>query len=160
MFILIEEAHHFAPANGDALSSGILKQVLAEGRKFGVGVGLISQRPGKLDPDALSQCNTQCLLRIVNPVDQARVRESVESVGQDLIRELPALTKGQAIIAGAAVNTPVLCRVRSRYTPHGAQDISAPQAWRAYFEAEEQTRRERESALVETQTRGSKRWKQ
>ena len=91
VFTLIEEAHHFAPAHSDAVSGAILKQILGEGRKFGVGVGLVSQRPGKLDGDVLSQCNTQFLLRIVNPVDQQKVRESVESVGQDLLRELPAL---------------------------------------------------------------------
>ncbi len=135
VFIMIEEAHHFAPAGSEAVSGAILKQILGEGRKFGVGVGLISQRPGKLDGDVLSQCNTQCLLRIVNPVDQQKIRESVESVGQDLLRELPALSKGQAIIAGAAVNTPVLCRVRRRYTPHQAQDISAPQVWREFLES-------------------------
>lgn len=137
VFILIEEAHHFAPANGEAISASLLKQILAEGRKFGVGVGLISQRPGKLDADALSQCNTQCLLRIVNPLDQQKVRESVESVGQAIIAELPALTKGQAIIAGAAVTTPLLCQVRKRYTPHGAPDISAPEVWHAYMSEED-----------------------
>jgi len=147
VFLLIEEAHRFAPASADVVSTYILKQILAEGRKFGVAVGLISQRPGKLDPDVLSQCNTQCLLRIVNPVDQARVAESVETIGRDLIKELPALTKGQAIIAGAAVNTPVLCRVRRRLTPHGAEDIPAPAVWMRYFEAGEQARRERERAL-------------
>jgi DNA helicase HerA-like ATPase len=145
-FVLVEEAHHFAPASADVISTRILKQILAEGRKFGVAVGLISQRPGKLDPDVLSQCNTQCLLRIVNPVDQARVAESVESVGRDLLRELPALTKGQAIVAGAAVNTPVLCRVRPRHTPHGAEDLSAPSEWVSYFDPQEQERRDRESA--------------
>ena len=146
-FVLIEEAHRFAPASGDAVSTGILKQVLAEGRKFGVAVGLISQRPGKLDGDVLSQCNTQFILRIVNPVDQARVAESVETVGRDLLRELPALTKGQAIIAGEAVNTPVLCRVRTRHTRHGAETRDAPAEWTRFFEAKEQNRRERETAL-------------
>ena len=127
VFVLIEEAHNFAPANADIVTTNILKKVLAEGRKFGVGVGLISQRPGKLDPDVLSQCNTQFLLRIVNPVDQARVRESVESVGRELLDELPALTKGQAIISGAAVNTPVLCQIRERLTPPGGDNVDAPQ---------------------------------
>lgn len=146
IYVLLEEAHHFTPAKGDAISTEILKTILAEGRKFGVGVGLISQRPGKLDADVLSQCNTQFLLRIVNPVDQARVRESVESVGQDLIAELPALTKGQAIIAGAAVNTPLICRVRRRITPHGAEDISAPRQWIEYFSGVEADRRVRSAA--------------
>ncbi|NIS81867.1 MAG: DUF87 domain-containing protein [Anaerolineales bacterium] len=143
VFILIEEAHHFAPAAVDVVSTHILKQVLSEGRKFGVAVGLISQRPGRLDPDALSQCNTQFLLRIVNPIDQSRVAESVETVGRDLLRELPALTKGQVIIAGEAVNTPVLCRVRTRHTPHGAETPDAPAMWMNYFTEGEKSRRGR-----------------
>jgi len=80
-FVLIEEAHNFAPAAADLVSSQVLKTILSEGRKFGVAVGLISQRPGRLDPDVLSQCMTQFILRIVNPIDQNRVAESVESVG-------------------------------------------------------------------------------
>jgi DNA helicase HerA-like ATPase len=155
VFVLIEEAHHFAPASSDVISTHVLKQILAEandtlpaeGRKFGVGVGLISQRPGKLDSDVLSQCNTQFLLRIVNPIDQKRVAESVETVGRNLLRELPALTKGQVIVAGAAVNTPLLCQVRRRHTPYGGETKSAPKAWARYEGAEEQARREREAAL-------------
>ena len=85
VFILIEEAHHFAPHDGEAVSTGILKQVLAEGRKFGMGIGLISQRPGKLDADVLSQCLTQCIMRIVNEVDQKSVATAVEGVGRDLL---------------------------------------------------------------------------
>ncbi|MBN2470895.1 MAG: ATP-binding protein, partial [Anaerolineae bacterium] len=157
VFILIEEAHNFAPAGVDIVTTGILKKILAEGRKFGVGVGLISQRPGKLDPDVLSQCNTQFLLRIVNPVDQARVRESVESVGRDLLAELPALTKGQAIISGAAVNTPMLCQIRPRYTEHGGGDDYAPEEWQKYFGEGATRQRERDTAPVQQSRRGSSR---
>ncbi len=146
-FVLIEEAHRFAPASADLVSSQILKTILSEGRKFGVGVGLISQRPGKLDSDVLSQCMSQFLLRIVNPVDQARVAESVESVGRDLLNELPALSKGQAVIAGAAVNTPVLCRVRRRITEHGAEDVDAPARWLRWFEEARDEASERDEAL-------------
>jgi DNA helicase HerA-like ATPase len=146
-FVLIEEAHRFAPASGDLVSSQILKTILSEGRKFGVGVGLISQRPGKLDSDVLSQCMSQFLLRIVNPVDQARVAESVESVGRDLLKELPALSKGQAIVSGAAVNTPVLCRVRRRITEHGAEDVDAPARWLQWFEEQRDQQSERDQAL-------------
>jgi DNA helicase HerA-like ATPase len=132
VFVLIEEAHRFAPHAGDAVSTGVLREILSEGRKFGVGIGVVSQRPGKLDADVLSQCNTHCLMRIVNPLDQNRVAESIESVGRELAQELPALTKGQVIVAGQAVNTPVLVRVRSRLTPHGAETLDAPQQWLEY----------------------------
>jgi len=147
VFILIEEAHRFAPASADIVTTGVLKTILSEGRKFGVGVGLISQRPGKLDGDVLSQCNTQFIMRIVNPVDQARVAESIETVGRDLLRELPALTKGQVIVAGEAINTPVLARVRTRYTSHGGETKDAPAEWLKYLSPIEQEKREREVAL-------------
>jgi DNA helicase HerA-like ATPase len=146
VFVLIEEAHHFAPHGDEAVSTGILKQVLAEGRKFGIGVGLLSQRPGKLDADVLSQCLTQCIMRIVNEVDQQRVATAVEGVGRDLLDNLPALSKGQAIVAGAAVNTPVICRVRARITPHGGESKDAPAEWMRQFTGEAVAARERDSA--------------
>jgi hypothetical protein len=145
-FVLLEEAHTYAPAGGDQVTSTILKQILSEGRKFGVAVGLISQRPGKLDADVLSQCMTQCIMRIVNPVDQARIAESVESVGRDLLDELPALSKGQVIVAGAAVNSPVLVQVRQRLTRHGAESPDAPAEWLAYFDQRQQRQRARDDA--------------
>ena len=152
-FVLIEEAHNYAPAGVDVVTTQILKQILSEGRKFGVAVGLISQRPGKLDSDVLSQCMTQCIMRIVNPVDQARVAESVESVGRDLLAELPALSKGQVIVAGASVNTPVLVQVRQRHTPHGAEDPDAPEQWRGYFSETNVRQRERDNAPPAGQSR-------
>jgi DNA helicase HerA-like ATPase len=159
-FVLIEEAHNYAPANAEVVTTHILKTILSEGRKFGVSVGLISQRPGKLDSDVLSQCMTQCIMRIVNPIDQARVAESVESVGRDLLKELPALTKGQVIVAGSAVNTPLLCRVRQRITPHGAEDPDAPSRWQAFFSESEATRRRRDRALpAESKRSGSRMFK-
>jgi len=137
VFCLLEEAHNFAPANADAVSSDQLKIILSEGRKFGVGVGLISQRPGRLDSDVLSQCMTQCIMRITNPIDQNRIAESVESVGRDMLKELPALSKGQVIVSGASVNTPLMLRVRTRRTEHGGEDINAPAQWRHWFENEQ-----------------------
>jgi hypothetical protein len=143
VFVLIEEAHHFAPGGGEVVSTPILKQVLAEGRKFGIGVGLISQRPGKLDADVLSQCQTQCIMRIVNEIDQKSVSAAIEGVGRDLLNNLPALSKGQVIVAGAAVNTPVICRVRTRITRHGGESKDAPDLWRQYFARDTQESRRR-----------------
>ncbi len=131
VFILIEEAHTFAPANDQegAVSTPVLKRILAEGRKFGVGVGLVSQRPGKLNADVLSQCQTHFLMRIVNPVDQSAVGAAVESAGRELLDELPALSKGQVIVSGRAVRTPLLCQVRPRLSPHGGESPNAPEEW-------------------------------
>ncbi len=146
VFVLLEEAHHFAPGGADVVSTGILKQVLAEGRKFGIGVGLISQRPGKLDADVLSQCQTQCIMRIVNEIDQKSVASAIEGVGRDLLDNLPALSKGQVIVAGAGVNTPVICRVRTRITKHGGESKDAPDMWQQYFSPQERETRQRADA--------------
>ena len=143
VFVLLEEAHHFAPSGTDVVSTTILKQVLAEGRKFGIGVGLISQRPGKLDADVLSQCQTQCIMRIVNEIDQKSVAAAIEGVGRDLLNNLPALSKGQVIVAGAAVNTPVICRVRQRYTQHGGESKDAPAMWQQYLSHDSQESQKR-----------------
>ncbi|NJM95295.1 MAG: ATP-binding protein, partial [Acaryochloridaceae cyanobacterium CSU_5_19] len=134
VFILLEEAHRFAPAHEPSRCKAVLRTILSEGRKFGLGVGLITQRPGKLDSDVLSQCMSQFMMRIVNPVDQDSLKYGVEAAGRDLLQELPALTKGQVIISGMCVNTPVLCQVRSRLTAHGGETLDAPDLWRQYFQ--------------------------
>jgi uncharacterized protein len=150
-FVLLEEAHHFAPGGDGSnrvVSAEILRTILAEGRKFGVSVGLVSQRPGKLDQDVLSQCMTQIMLRIVNPIDQNNVAAAVEGASRDVLDELPALSKGQAIIVGASVNAPVIVAVRERHTPHGGQDQDAPQLWVDYSNPVRHAERERDEAML------------
>ena len=148
VFTLLEEAHRFAPAGQTVVSTNILKQILSEGRKFGVGIGLITQRPGKLDQDVLSQCMTQIIMRIVNPIDQDTVAKSVEGAGRQLLDELPALTKGQAVISGVGVNTPVMCRVRSRLTRHGGETFDAPAEWARWHTGEERDKRTQDNSVL------------
>jgi len=130
VFSLLEEGHRFAPADGDARSLGVLSTILSEGRKFGIGIGIISQRPSKIDDDVLSQCKTQIIMQIQNPLDQDAVKKGVEDVGEDLLSELPGLTPGQAIVAGDSVNTPFPARIRDRYTTHEAESLPAIETWR------------------------------
>jgi DNA helicase HerA-like ATPase len=148
VFALLEEAHRFAPAGATVVSTNILKQILSEGRKFGVGIGLITQRPGKLDQDVLSQCMTQIIMRIVNPIDQDTVAKSVEGAGRQLLQELPALTKGQAVISGVGVNTPVMCRVRERITRHGGETFDAPSEWANWHTDSARERRAQDEAVM------------
>jgi DNA helicase HerA-like ATPase len=153
VFILLEEAHRFAPAHEPSRCKAVIRTILSEGRKFGLGVGLITQRPGKLDSDVLSQCMSQFVMRIVNPVDQDSLKYGVEAAGRDLLKELPALTKGQVIIAGACVNTPVLCQVRSRLTKHGGETLDAPYEWQKYFQAHQVQARTIDQAAVPSRSR-------
>ena len=148
VFTLLEEAHRFAPAGQTVVSTHVLKQILSEGRKFGVGIGLITQRPGKLDQDVLSQCMTQIIMRIVNPIDQDTIAKSVEGAGRGLLDELPALTKGQAIISGVGINTPVMCRVRERITRHGGETFDAPAEWATWHSGASRRRRAADEAVL------------
>jgi DNA helicase HerA-like ATPase len=148
VFMLIEEAHRFAPAHEPSRCKQILRTILSEGRKFGMGVGLITQRPGKIDADVLSQCMSQFIMRIINPVDQDSLKYGVEAAGRDLLKELPALTKGQVIVSGACVNTPILCKVRSRWTKHGGETMDAPSEWLKYFQTHRQDSRAMDQAPV------------
>lgn len=156
VFTLLEEAHRFAPAGASVVSTNILKQILAEGRKFGVGIGLITQRPGKLDQDVLSQCMTQIIMRIVNPIDQQTVAQSVEGAGRAMLAELPALTKGQAIISGVGINTPVMCRIRARLTQHGGETFDAPDEWMKWHSSSSQEKREMQDSPYLKQDTGKK----
>ena len=147
VFILLEEAHRFAPAHEPSRCKMVLRTILSEGRKFGLGVGLITQRPGKLDSDILSQCMSQFLMRIVNPIDQENLKHGVEAAGRDLLSELPALTKGQAIIAGVCVNTPVLCKIRQRLTKHGGETMDVLALWQGHFQEHRKRERKAKAAL-------------
>ena len=80
----------------------------------------------------LSQCGTQIIMQIQNPNGQQAIRQSVESAGEDVLEELPGLTPGQAVIAGDAMNTPVLTRIRER---HGAESLDATSEWRDSWES-------------------------
>ena len=131
-FIILEEAHNFAPRadEGDYIPSrGIIKKIAREGRKFGVGLCVVSQRPGKLDQDVLSQCNTQIIMKIVNPADQEYIRQTVESVTEDVVRDLPSLARGEAIVAGSAIKLAVPVKIRKRTTKVGGEDIDIVGVW-------------------------------
>lgn len=94
-----------------------MRTITSEVCKFEFGLGIISQRPSKIDQDILSQCGTQISMQIHNPNGQDAIKKSVEAAGEDILRELPGLTPGQAVVSGDAMNTLALIQVRRRHTP-------------------------------------------
>ncbi len=115
---VIEEAHNFIPgwtALGDservAPSLPVIKQIATEGRKYGMGLILISQRPSRIDATVLSQANSYLILRIVNPNDQRYIRDVVETLGEAEARALPNLSTGEALLSGSFVRIPMMVRV-------------------------------------------------
>jgi hypothetical protein len=138
VLIVVEEAHNFVPSKQTASSSRILTKIASEGRKFGVGLCIISQRPGKVDSDALSQCNSMIILRIVNPHDQKQIELSAEAMSRDLMDELPGLNVGEAIIFGPAINLPGLVKVDKYEGTLGGEDLDIVSLWSEADQSEDQ----------------------
>jgi DNA helicase HerA-like ATPase len=123
VFVFVEEAHRFIPAEGRTYSGPIIKKIAAEGRKFGVFLIVITQRPSKIHSDALSQCNSQIIMRITNPQDQNAIAMSSERLSENLLNDLPGLNTGEAVIVGEMTRAPVMARIKKRRTREGGSDI-------------------------------------
>lgn len=112
---VLEEAHTFIPSvregTEDAVSIPIIRRIITEGRKFGSGLMLISQRPSRLDETVVSQCNSFLILRLVNPRDQTFVRSVMENLTESDARLIPGFGPGQGIISGQVVRFPLPVQV-------------------------------------------------
>lgn len=113
---LVEEAHTFIPAgreaSGQVPSIETIRKMITEGRKFGTGLLLVSQRPSRVDETILSQCNSFLILRLVNPKDQYYVKQIMENLSDTDAKMLPGFGPGQGIISGQAVRFPLLTQVK------------------------------------------------
>ncbi len=115
--LVVEEAHNFAPEKAEkkhALAKGPIITIAREGRKFGACLCLISQRPVQLATTALSQCNTNIILRITNPFDIDHVGESCEGIDRQMLSSITTLRVGEALIVGEAVGSPVFVKIRRK----------------------------------------------
>jgi DNA helicase HerA-like ATPase len=128
-FLVYEEGHNFAPAGQPSVSHRIIKKIAGEGRKFGVGFGIVSQRPSKLDSDVTSQCNTLITMRLKNPDDQRFITKTSDMVSKADIDELPSLSTGEALICGRSIPAPLLVKVGSKALLHGGQSPEVLKVW-------------------------------
>jgi hypothetical protein len=119
--LVLEEAHTFVAKrlpHGDEIPSpadmcrGIFERVAREGRKFGLGLVLSSQRPSELSETVLSQCNSFLLHRITNDRDQELISRLVPDNARGLLRELPSLPTRHCILLGIASKVPALVEVK------------------------------------------------
>jgi uncharacterized protein len=124
-FLVVEEAHNFCPERnyGEAKSSKIIRQIVAEGRKFGLGMAVVSQRPARIEKTVLSQCNTQVILKITNPNDLKAISNSVEGITHETEKEIRNLHIGKAMIVGV-VDLPLFVEIRPRMTKHGGETVN------------------------------------
>ena len=123
MFLVIEEAHNFAPQQGSATCSRVLKNIASEGRKFGLGLCVVTQRAARVDKSVLSQCNTQLILQVTNPLDLKAISQSIEGLTAGMTDMIQSLPVGVALVTGGGYYTPLFCEVRPRATKHGGESV-------------------------------------
>ncbi len=123
-FLVVEEAHNYCPERsfGEAKCSKILRTIASEGRKFGLGLCIVSQRPARVDKSVLSQCTTQIILKVTNPHDLKAVSSSVEGLTAASEREIQNLPIGSALVCGV-VDIPLFVTVRPRRSQHGGHAV-------------------------------------
>ena len=119
--VVIEEAHNYIPerGTGNAASTNIVRTIAAEGRKFGVGLMVISQRPARVDKNVISQCNTQIIMRVTNPNDLKALSKGLEGMTSELEEEIKRLPPGVAMLVSNEIERPIIVNVRPRKSRHG-----------------------------------------
>jgi len=120
LLVVCEEAHRYVAADrtsGFGPTRRSISRIAKEGRKYGVFLGVVTQRPAELDPTILSQCSTLFALRMTNDRDQAILRSAVSDAAANLLDFLPSLGTGECLAFGEGVALPMRMRFR-RLEPH------------------------------------------
>jgi DNA helicase HerA-like ATPase len=148
ILLVCEEAHRYIPrdpSQGFHATRRIISRIAKEGRKYGVSLAIISQRPSELEPSTLSQCSTIFSMRLSNEIDQNFVRAAVPDGAAELLTFLPSLGTAETMVFGEAVNMPMrvlLNNLPEQYRPHSssasftnlwAQDRSTPELLEQVF---------------------------
>ena len=147
VFFILEEAHILAPKKRDSDSKRWIQRVAREGRKFGLGLCLVSQSPKTVDHDALSQMNNMIILRLVEPEDQRHVQSASESLSQDLVNQLPSLNVGEAVVLGLMSKVPTLVKIDEFKGRQHGDDMDIASYFSNYRKREEEEIRKAEEEL-------------
>lgn len=107
LLFVLEEAHAYLNANNEGSASFAVRRIVKEGRKYGLGAMIVSQRPAEIDPTILSQCGTIFSMRLANSTDRSHVTSTASDNLEGLFSMLPTLRTGEAIIVGEAVHLPL-----------------------------------------------------
>jgi DNA helicase HerA-like ATPase len=116
LLVVCEEAHRYVPADkrlGFGPTRRSVSRIAKEGRKYGVYLSLVTQRPAELDPTILSQCSTVFAMRMANEADHAIIRSAVSDAGAAVLESLPSMGNREALAFGEAVSMPMRVRFSS-----------------------------------------------
>ena len=149
ILLVCEEAHRYIPRDkslGFHSTRKIIGRIAKEGRKYGVSLAIVSQRPSELEPSTLSQCSTIFSMRLSNELDQNFVRAAVPDGAAELLSFLPSLGTAETMVFGESVNLPmrvILNNLAAEYRPHSSsaqftdlwkKDLATPELMNKVFE--------------------------
>ncbi|WP_407414340.1 helicase HerA domain-containing protein [Methanobrevibacter sp.] len=137
VFFVVEEAHILAPKNRNPNSKYWITRIAREGRKFGLGLCLVSQSPKSVDSETLSQANNMIILRLVEPQDQRHVQTASESLSEDLVHQLPSLNIGEALLLGLMTKIPTLVKIDEFKGRQRGGDLDIISEWKSQKESKE-----------------------
>ena len=140
VLLVCEEAHRYVPEDSDvgfAPTKRVIAQIAKEGRKYGVTLCLVSQRPSELSVSSLAQCNTIFALRMSNEHDQAFVSQTLSENARWLVDSLPSLNTQEAVVVGDGVTVPIHLRFKDLPPAHrpASHDPSYARSWRQEADA-------------------------
>ena len=113
LLLVLEEAHRYLSNDSDGLAKEMVRRIAKEGRKFGVGSMLVSQRPSEIDETILSQCGTLIALRMTNSSDRSKIKSVMSDSLTGIVDSLPILRTGEAVITGEAIKLPMRCKFKT-----------------------------------------------
>jgi DNA helicase HerA-like ATPase len=131
LLVVMEEAHRYLSKDADGPARTMVQRIVKEGRKFGIGAMVVSQRPSEVDETILSQCGTFIALRLSNSSDRTKVQASLPDNLAGVIDSLPVLRVGEAIITGEAARLPIRCRITLPDEKHrpNSEDPAVAERW-------------------------------
>lgn len=129
LLIVLEEAHNYLKAGENSISSTTVQNISKEGRKYGVGLMLVTQRPSELDETVLSQCGTMVALRMNNSKDRGHIKSAIQDELQTMVDLLPSLRTGEGIISGEAVKIPSRIKFNKVSNAPKSTDPKASEKW-------------------------------
>ncbi|WP_258120498.1 ATP-binding protein [Mesorhizobium onobrychidis] len=129
LLIVIDEAHRFVPEGSGSAAHRTLSTIAKEGRKYGTGLMLVTQRPSEVDSAVLSQCGSLIALRLTNASDRSKVGAAVPDDLGGLVDQLSSLRTGEGIFVGEVMPIPSRVRVRKAMHKPMGDDPKLPEAW-------------------------------
>ena len=131
--LVLEEAHTYIPEENDAkfnICKERVERIAKEGRKYGIGLTVVTQRPSNVSTTVLSQCGTYITLRLTNDIDQNKIRRLLPDTLSSQVDFLPSLRDGEAFISGDAINLPRKVQFKEPKPKPKSNDVRYHKYWK------------------------------